>query len=290
MAKAFDATTKHLIERYPRDWLAYASLPLHEDVRVVDADLSSVGPAADKLIRVGGPAPYLAHLELQAGADAKFDRRVLVYNVLAGWRHDLPVRSVAVLLRPQAAGGVTGSVRQTVANDAELTFRYRVLRVWEQPPELLLAGGLGTLPLAPVSDVAPDHLGDVVRRMEKRLDADADPPLAKELWTATFILMGLRHPPELVRQVLKGVRQMKESSTYQAIIEEGVEQGLQRGRAEGRALGERIALVGLGTQKFGPPDAARRAALDAVTDVDRLEAMINRLFEATSWDDLLRPS
>jgi hypothetical protein len=32
-------------------------------------------------------------------------------------------------------------------------FRYHVVRVWQQPVDLLLASGLTVLPLAPVSDV-----------------------------------------------------------------------------------------------------------------------------------------
>jgi predicted transposase YdaD len=40
------------------------------------------------------------------------------------------------------------------------------------------------------------------------------------LWTATFILMGLEYDQAVARQLLRGVRIMKESVTYQAILEE----------------------------------------------------------------------
>ena len=43
----------------------------------------------------------------------------------------------------------------------------------------------------------------------------------------------------------------------------------------------------LGEQKFGPPDARVRAALEAIGDAERLEALARRLLTATSWDDLL---
>src|SRR5207244_1176241 len=69
--------------------------------------------------------------------------------------------------------------------------------------------------------------------MERRLDAEAPPADARELRTATYILMGLRYPRDMVRQLLKGVRSMKESDTYQAILEEGFEKGIEKGRAEG---------------------------------------------------------
>jgi hypothetical protein len=82
----YDITAKHLIEGGPRDWLTLAGLPVPADaaaVTAVDADLSTVASAPDKLIRVDDPSgPYLAHVEFQSGADVNFDRQVLVYNVL----------------------------------------------------------------------------------------------------------------------------------------------------------------------------------------------------------------
>lgn len=47
---------------------------------------------------------------------------------------------------------------------------------------------------------------------------------------AAFILMGLRYESAMVQTLLRGVGQMRESTTYQAILEEG--------KAEGIALGE----------------------------------------------------
>ena len=39
MAKAFDATMKHLLEGHPADWLALARLPTAGKVEVTEADL-----------------------------------------------------------------------------------------------------------------------------------------------------------------------------------------------------------------------------------------------------------
>jgi hypothetical protein len=62
-AKAYDATLKHLVEARPVEWLTYLSLPVGTRIGAVDADLSSVSAAADKVLRVEGPEPYLAHLD-----------------------------------------------------------------------------------------------------------------------------------------------------------------------------------------------------------------------------------
>ncbi len=77
---------------------------------------------------------------------------MLHYNVSLHRRHGLPVASVVVLLRPEADGPLlTGGVDLAWSGTPCLSFAYRVVRTWEQPVEAVLAGGLGTLPLAPRS-------------------------------------------------------------------------------------------------------------------------------------------
>ncbi len=44
--------------------------------------------------------------------------------------------------------------------------RYRVIRVWQLPVEQLLASGVGTLPLAPISDMSEARVPVVFRRMK----------------------------------------------------------------------------------------------------------------------------
>ncbi|MFN0073118.1 MAG: hypothetical protein ACKVVP_16670, partial [Chloroflexota bacterium] len=111
--------------------------------------------------------------------------------------------------------------------------------------------------------------------------------------------MGLRYPPGLVHQLVPGVRNMRESSTYQLILNEGRAEGRDQGRAEGRDEGRaegrdegrateaRSLLLLMGTTKFGAPTPAARSALDSITDIARLERMGPRLLSATSWDELL---
>jgi hypothetical protein len=74
---------------------------------------------------------------------------------------------------------------------------------------------------------------------------------------------------------------MRESVTYQAILEEGRQEG---------ALAElrKVLLLQGENSHLGHPSAAIRAALEAVNDLSRLEAMSVRLLTAESWQDLLR--
>ena len=177
MPKPFDAATKMLVQAHPADWVALAGFPAASKVEVVEAEVSTVTSAADKVIRVHAPRPYICHLEFQASHDRGLDGRLFLYNALLRARYEVSVRSVAFLLRPEAQGpGVTGRVLDEFGGaeqDHGLDFRYRLVRVWECPVEAVLAGGLGTLPLAPISAVEPARLPEVVRQMKDRLDREA---------------------------------------------------------------------------------------------------------------------
>jgi len=71
---------------------------------------------------------------------------------------------------------------------------------------------------------------------------------------------------------------MRESTTYQAILREGWE--------EGRISGARRMLFRQGTKRFGEPDATTVAALEAIQDIDRLEALGERILDPDlhDWD------
>ncbi len=293
----FDITSKFLIEAGPRDWLALAGLPMPTDpaaVTAVDADLATVSNAPDKLIRVNHPTdPYVAHVEFQSGADVRLDDRVLLYNVLARWRHRLPVRSVVFLLRPEAVTPrLRGRVREPASGVARLSFNYDLVRVWELPVETLLTGGIATLPLAPVSAVGPGELPAVIARMRERFDREVPKPEAADLWQSTAVFLGLWYDKPFIKAMLTGVLGMTESVIYQEIMAVGKAEGMAKGKAEGMAKGkvegERAMLVRRATRRFGPPPPAILARLAAIAETAEIERLDDELDAAASWDDWLR--
>ena len=282
--RPFDATTKHLLESDPVGWLRYVGLPASDPVTVVDADLSTVLAEADKVVRIAGSAPRLVHLEMQAGYDATMPARLLQYNALLHRRHGLPVASTVVLLRPAADGpALSGTLQLDWDGDRYLMFSYRVVRAWQQPVDAVLAGGLGILPLAPIADIAPADLPTVLGRMAERLATEAAPDQAATLWAATYLLAALRYRPGEADVIRSMGEAMRESWAYQEILREGEARGEARGRAEEASR----VLIRLGTRRLGQPDAATTASLAELTDVERIERMIDRLLDATSWAEVL---
>src|SRR5947199_3990 len=81
----------------------------------------------------------------------------------------------------------------------------------------------------------------------------------------------------IVQSLRRGVVNMKESTTYQAILDEG--------KAEGEAQEARKMLLLLGRDRFGEPSAKIVAQLDAVTDLARLEALGLRLLHVKTWEE-----
>ena len=76
-----------------------------------------------------------------------------------------------------------------------------------------------------------------------------------------------------------GIKGLEESSTYQAILEEGAALGEVR---EARRL-----LVELGSDRLGAPDTHSVTAIQNLGDLGRLHSLIRRAHSATSWQDLL---
>ena len=277
--KPFDASLKDLIEEYARAWAEQFTPGPVLDVAVIDADVSTVTAAADKVIRVrSADGDCLLDLEAQSSFDADKPGRMLLYSVILNQRHRLPVRSVMVLLRREAnATALTGVVelRHAPADPPYLTFRYAVIRLWQQPLAPLLNGPIGLLPLAPLTDEAEADIQGVVDHVIRRFRAETPREEAAKMETATFILMGMRYEKAVLAQLYQGVPDMEESSGYQLIMERGEQKALIR------------VILKEGRLKFGEPNASQLSSLQGIKDLGRLEELIGRRDSVATWEDLL---
>jgi hypothetical protein len=277
MPGPIDDALKQLTELSPQDWVVrggWSAAP----ATLIDADIATISGAADKVIRVAGTPDWLLAVDFQAGHDtlAKLPD-LLLYNSALFRRHGLLVRSLLVLLHRRAdSPRLTGLYERGFPGElSDVTLSYRTVRVWEVPAGQWLTGGLGLVPLAPLGAVRQADLRAVVGQMKERFDSEA-PGRAAELWSATYILMGLRYQEPLIQTLLRGVVAMEESVTYQAILRKG------------RAAEARRMLFLMGRTRFGEPSAKVVSALDALSDISQLEELGIRLLQAGSWEELLR--
>jgi hypothetical protein len=283
-----DVTTKELIWEGPAEWLERFTIGPLGPVTVIESDITTMTASADKVLKVEGPDPYLLVLEPHSYHDLTLIRRLWYRQVALDYRHDLPVLTVLLLLCKEAnSPGLTGSYeRQLPGGWITNRYNYRVVRLWEEDPETYLEAGISQVPMVPLTRVTEAELPGFIRRMAARIDQEPK-PRADKLWTATYLLMGMRYPDELSDQLLEGKRQtMRESTTYQAILREGRQEGIIVGRIE---EGQQV-LLRLGTKRPGPPDAATVAAIESIQDLDRLGALLDRILDTDirGWDHLLR--
>jgi hypothetical protein len=288
-----DVSTKELVWDDPAGWLERYAIEPCGPVEVIDSDITTLTASADKVLRVGGPEPYLVDLEPHSYHDTSLTRTLWFRQVALDYRHDLPVLTVLILLCKEAnSPSLTGSYERTLPDGWPTNrYNYRVVRLWQEDPEPYLTAPVNLVPLAPLTNVpqSEDAMRGLVRRMAERINAEPQPRAAK-LWTATCLLMGLRFSEELAFQLLEGVQTMRQSTTYQAILREGWQEGRQEGRQEGKIEGEQKLLIRQGTKRFGAPDAATLAAIEAIQDIDRLEAIGERILDPNiqDWNDLLQ--
>ena len=293
MAKAFDATLNTLIDAHVGDWAAFlaarAGVP-PGPAAVLDTDLSAT-LQADRLFRIDGPAPAVLHLELESTGRLGIPGELLRYNVAAWGVNELPVHSVLLLLRPKAtATDLTGTLDVSGANGQPyLTFRYTVVRVWQETVAGLLAGGPGIAPLALLTNEADADLPSAFTRFRDCLRAAAVPDsVERGLMGSTFVLCGLRYQPARIEALYRDLSMtLEDSTTYQLILNKGFAQGEARGETRGALTEARNLLLLQGRKRFGSAPPTTEAAVRAIEDRVRLERMAERIFDATGWDDLL---
>jgi predicted transposase YdaD len=106
-----------------------------------------------------------------------------------------------------------------------------------------------------------------ILQLAERLEREAVGDQADRLLTTAYILTGLRlKAPNDVRQLFQGVSiAMRESVTYQAILEEGREEGRKEGEKkgwkEGRIQELHRVILRLGQRRFGEAGETIRVRL-----------------------------
>jgi hypothetical protein len=283
MSLPFDATVKGLAEVSPRGMVGTFDRPPTVPVTLLNVDLSTITTAADVVFGLGDPLQEIVHLDFQAGPSADKHRDILVYNALLHRLYKVPVHSIVVLLRKEAQhSNLNGKVRYMPRpRRGKMDFGFDVVALWKRSVESLLADDISTIPLAPLGKLpkgmsVQEGLAGVVQQVVERLHRDAPPEQIGKLLTAAFVLTGLRVPRDVAIQLFQGVRAMHDSDTYQFILDEGEVRGLRR------------TLLRLGRLRFGEPDQATQTAVAAISDLERLGRLSERLLYARSWQELLQ--
>src|SRR5437667_1005338 len=282
MAMTFDATLKDMGRESPQGFLATFDRPPTAPVTLLNVDLSTVTTMADLILGLGEPLEEIIHIDFQSSAAAWKHADLMVYNGLLFAHNHVPVHTIVLLLRPEAAhANMDGVIRYAPRpGRGSMDFGYEIVRLWERPAEELLAADLGVVPLAilgrlPEGLSLEEGLAVVAQRVAERVTAEASPERAKKLLTDAYLLTGLRVRRDAAARIFRGVRVMHESDTYLAILDEGQEKRARRD------------ILIAGEERMGPPDESVKTQIEGVTDLERLDRMFRRALKASTWQEIL---
>jgi len=236
----YDNSCKFLIETYPQDfaaWLIGQPVPLTE---LKPTELVSEPIRADSLLLQGDDV--VLQVEFQTQPDPTMPRRMADYFLRIQKKFpQKQIKQVVLYLR------TSGSplVYETQFQSQGMTHCFEVVRLWEQP-QALFWNAPGLLPLAILSQGAEVDAVATLQAIQNRIEEIvADGGMQSNLAAATAILAGLKLEADVIQQVMRS-RTMRESTFYQAILEEGRQEGRQEGLQVGRQEGrkeERFSLL-----------------------------------------------
>jgi len=227
----YDHSCKYLIETYPADfaaWLIGRAIALTE---LKPTELVSEPIRADSLLLQGNDV--VLQVEFQTQPDPTMPRRMADYFLRIQKRFPQKhVRQVVIYLRSSQSP----LVRQTQFQSQGMTHQFEVVRLWEQPRSVFWDMP-GLLPLAILSQAGEVNAVETLQQIQQRIEEIVpDGGMQSSLAAATAILAGLKLEASVIQQIMRS-RTMRESTFYQAILEEGRQEGRQQGLQEGRQQG-----------------------------------------------------
>ncbi|MCL1463914.1 Rpn family recombination-promoting nuclease/putative transposase [Argonema galeatum] len=213
----YDNTCKYLAEKYPEQFFRWLLSTETTDIRVLKTELTIEPIRADSVSFLQTNSSIL-HLEFETRAysDPPMPLRMLDYYTRLKRQYSCAIEQVVIFLQE------TGSDLVFVSEytDTNTRHRYRVIRLWEEDPAPFLANP-ALLPLATLTRTdSPQGLLQQVAAQAARIESIDE---QRNILACADVIAGLRFDEEIIHRIFRK-NVMKESVTYQAILEEGREE------------------------------------------------------------------
>lgn len=267
----YDNLLKYLAEHYPEALATWLLGKPVTRVRLLKTELS-LQPIRADAVHLLEIDDEILHVEFEtdpAKSEPPLELRMLDYFVRVYRRERKPVRQVVIVLAE------TGARIPEEFHVGDTWHRYRVIRMWEQDPEPLLAHE-GLWPLALLA--RSEHPEELLMEVAEKVSKIADESQRSDLTAAAGILAGLRFDRSLIRRLFRRDI-MIQSVIYREILEEGEQRGEQHGR---------LAVIQKQlTRRFGIIPAETQTRLSALSTPE-LDQLSEALLDFNSMDDLIR--
>ncbi|CAD0218153.1 conserved hypothetical protein [Planktothrix agardhii] len=241
---AYDNTCKYLAEKFPDAFVQWL-LPLEQPttIQVLKTELIQEPIRADSLTFLQTDNQIL-HLEFQtlSYSNPPIPFRMLDYYIRLKRQYSCSITQVVLFLQQ------TASEQAFVSEytDTNTQHCYRVIRLWEQDPDLLLSVP-GLLPFATLSQTNSPRT--LLEQIANQIATIEEPSQQADLLACTQVLAGLRFEKNLIRQLFRK-ETMRESVIYQEIREDGLLEGLQQGRQQGLQQGRQREAMSFVTRQL----------------------------------------
>jgi predicted transposase/invertase (TIGR01784 family) len=225
-----DNICKFLAESFSKD---FASWILGEAItltKIEPSELSVEPIRADSVIFLES-TELILHIEFQTDPNKNIPFRMTDYR-LRQYRKfpNKQVYQVVIYLTPSQSP----LVHETTFNIGKLNHEFNVIRLWEQPTEILQQYQ-GLLPFAALSQTQNPE--ETLRQVAKQIEQITDKQVQSNVAASTAIISGIALNQEIIQRLLRSDI-MKESVIYQEILREGKAEGKAEGIVEGIAKGE----------------------------------------------------
>ncbi|MEM7555108.1 MAG: Rpn family recombination-promoting nuclease/putative transposase [Cyanobacteria bacterium P01_A01_bin.84] len=255
----FDSLCKYLVEKFPDDfatWLLGETITLTE---LSPKELSLEPIRADALI-LRQSQELVLHVEFQTQPDIKIPFRMTDYRLRVYRRFpEKRMRQVVIYLKETNSEEVFKNTFEL----EETLHRFQVIRLWEQPTAVFLKTP-GLLPFAVLSNA--ESKINVLQEVANRINDISNSKIQTDIAASTFILAGLVLKQEDIQRLLRRDI-MRESVTYQLLVDEGRQEGRQEGIQEAtRKIAVNMLKEGLSI------DLIAKATGLTIEEVEQLQA------------------
>ncbi len=285
----YDNICKYLAETYPQDmarWLLGEPLPL---VQLEPKELALEPIRADSLILLQS-SNLILHLEFQTRPDPEIPFRMLDYWTRAQRKFPTrQIKQIVIYLTPSESSLVYQNYYQATKTRHE----FELIRLWETEPRTLLQNA-GTIPFAVLAEAIDKK--KVLQEVANRIESLSNQQARRDIAAASYVLAGLTMSDNIIKQILRS-EMMRESVTFQAILQEGRQVGIQEGRQvgiqegrqeglqTGQIQGKREMLQRLLTRKFGTLPPQISIQVECLT-MPQLEDLAEAILDMQSLTDL----
>ena len=228
--KPYDQAFKFIVEQDPESLLLLLGAITpdeHPVIELLPREISVAALLPDQPYRVtSSRGERIVHVEAWTYWEQPIPHRMAEYGPLHWFKYRLPVESYVLLLTPHGCPPRPPRAGVIEAGDTRMQTRFRIIKLWKLPArEALASGRRALLPFVPLMKGGREEVETGVETVQ----AIQDEALRRETALHFVMLGGLRYDRfdllEMIgRKGMISLEQLRDSSFYQFILDEGREE------------------------------------------------------------------